>query len=373
MMMPPLPRRQQWLNSSPQTHTTTSMLWGNTGSGSSSSSSSSSDGPDEESTTTSTTGGDAGQNTPDDEDRQNLIIYKSICTFDSDEDFALPSGPDNWPYTKADLNRLDNSDDSKFYQEPRFVTHIDDDAIDALTSFYKQQFTDYLKTKTSSGSKEEKQQEEIDVLDLCSSWISHLPPPSISSSEEEENNNAAMLKYGKVVGVGMNEAELQANKQLTRFITKDLNVVSPPSSSLLEEEFDDETFDFVLNVVSVDYLTSPLEVFQEMFRVLRPGGVALISFSNRCFPTKAVAMWLQADEIDRITIVASYFHYSSKDWTNIEAFDLRPKQETPERPSPMDTLKNPSLGLAWMNAAASVQKNNQGDPMFVVKAIKKNS
>lgn len=38
--------------------------------------------------------------------------------------------------------------------------------------------------------------------------------------------------------------------------------------------------------MSVDYLTKPIEVFQEMHRCLKPGGVAIMSFSNRCFPTK---------------------------------------------------------------------------------------
>jgi len=346
---PILSRRRRRRRNSPQSHTA-SMLWGSTGSGDSGSGGSGSS-PDDTITNSSSIDDDDSSSSP-------TLLFKSICTFDSVEDFALPSGPDNWPYTSADLNRLDNSLDSQFYQQPRFVTHIDDDAIEALSEFYKQQFTEYLMKTTSSSGKE--QDDKIDVLDVCSSWISHLPAPSSSPSSN------TIIKYGQVVGLGMNQEELQANKQLTSFVTKDLN-----DSPTLEEEFQDESFDFVLNVVSVDYLTSPLEVFQEMYRVLKPGGVALISFSNRCFPTKAVAMWLQADEIDRITIVASYFHYSCEEWTNIEAFDLRPKQETPERPSPMETLKDPALGLAWMNAAASVQKNNQGDPMFVVKAVKK--
>eukprot|EP00957_Ditylum_brightwellii_P174633 13297194-Ditylum_brightwellii.AAC.1 len=117
----------------------------------------------------------------------------------------------------------------------------------------------------------------VDVLDLCSSWISHLPNDGVS--------------LGRVVGVGMNEAELKANQQLTEYYTQDLN--KQPDLS----QFDDESFDVVCNVVSVDYLTQPLDIFKEVHRVLRPGGVSLVSFSNRCFPTKAVAMWLQADDI----------------------------------------------------------------------------
>lgn len=266
------------------------------------------------------------------------LAAKSICTFD-EEDFAGKQG--DWPYTAADLNRLDNSDDSVFYYTPRFVTHIDDGAISSLTNFYKNEFASFCKD----------QGETLDVLDLCSSWISHLP-------EAEEG-----VKYGNVVGVGMNERELAANKQLTDFVVQDLN------ENPIMSQFEDNSFDIICNVVSVDYLTKPLEIFQEMHRILRPGGVSLMSFSNRCFPTKAIAMWLQADDIGRLTIVGSYYHYSAQ-WSSIEALDIKELQQTPERPSAGDIMKNPSLGLAWMNAAAAVAKNNQGDPMFVVKGVK---
>ena len=267
---------------------------------------------------------------------QSLIsprTAKSICNFD-ESDFAGKQG--DWPYSAADLNRLDNSDDSELYDTPRFVTHIDDSAISALTQFYQQEFESLNK-------------EPLDVLDLCSSWISHLPSGGI--------------KYGNVVGVGMNEKELASNKQLTNFIVQDLN------KDPLLPQFEDNSFDVICNVVSVDYLTKPLEMFQEMHRILRPGGISLMSFSNRCFPTKAIAMWLQADDIGRLTIVGSYYHYSAK-WTSIEALDLKDMLPTPKRPAAGDIMKNPSLGLAWMNAAAAVAKNNQGDPMFAVKGVK---
>ncbi|KAL7501098.1 hypothetical protein ACHAWT_010849 [Skeletonema menzelii] len=264
---------------------------------------------------------------------KNALYYsKTICTFD-ESDFAGKTG--DWPYTDADLNRLDNSVDSIFYDAPRFVTHIDDAAIAALTAFYKDEFTALDKDK-------------LDILDLCSSWISHLPED---------------VSYGNVVGVGMNAKELEANKQLTNHFVQDLNT-NPDLS-----QFEDNSFDVICNVVSVDYLTKPLEIFQEMHRILRPGGVSLMTFSNRLFATKAVAMWLQADDIGRITIVASYYNYSA-DWESIEALDIKEKQPVPERPSTAEIMKNPSLGLAWMTAAGAVQKNNGGDPMFVVKGVK---
>jgi SAM-dependent methyltransferase len=264
---------------------------------------------------------------------RTILLAKSICTFDS-SDFAGQRG--DWPYTEADLNRIDNSNDSFFYDEPRFVTHIDDKAILLLTDFYREEFSAMA------------ERGPLDILDLCSSWISHLPTD---------------IEYGRVVGVGMNAKELQANKQLTEYMVQDLN--QQPTLS----QFEDDSFDVICNVVSVDYLTKPSEIFQEMHRILRPGGISLMSFSNRCFPSKAVAMWLQADDIGRLTIVASYYHYSA-DWTSIEALDLKEMQATPPRPSAGEVFRNPASLTAWMNTAAAVARNNQGDPMFVVKGVK---
>lgn len=264
------------------------------------------------------------------------LAAKSIYTFDS-TDFAGRQG--DWPYTTADLNRLDNSIDSDFYAEPRFVTHIDDRAIELLTEYYREEFSSMNKKKKKG---------PLHILDLCSSWISHLPSD---------------IQYGRVAGVGMNQKELEANKQLTEFHVQDLN--QQPTLS----QFEDNSFDVICNVVSVDYLTKPQEIFREMNRILRPGGVSLMSFSNRCFPSKAVAMWLQADDIGRLTIVASYYHYAAE-WKSIEALDLKEKQVTPDRPSAGEVFRNPASLTAWMNVAAAVAKNNSGDPMFVVKGVK---
>eukprot|EP00978_Attheya_sp_CCMP212_P034687 scaffold146669_cov47-Attheya_sp.AAC.1 len=266
-----------------------------------------------------------------------------ICTFDA-SDFALPTG--EWPYSKADLNRVDNSDDGFFYDAPRFVTHIDEGAIQRLTDFYKEELTAAaIQKKAKKGD-----ETSLDVLDLCSSWISHFPTDD-------------SIPFGRVIGVGMNEEELAENKQLTEYYAQDLN--KNPQMA----RFKDNSFDVVCNVVSVDYLTSPLEVFQEMHRILRPGGRALISFSNRCFPTKAIAMWLQADDIGRLTIVGSYFHYSAE-WISIEALSTKDAIQTPKRPSVQEIMANPSAAFAWASTAAAVAKSNSGDPMFIVKGTK---
>ena len=276
---------------------------------------------------------------------QSALSYsRQICSFDSD-DFALPTG--EWPYTDADMNRLDNSDDENFYSEPRFVTHIDDYAIQSLTEYYSQEMGEMSRQKKESGLDAEG---KVDVLDLCSSWISHLPSD---------------VNLGRVVGIGMNKQELEANKQLTEHYVQNLNI----NPSL--EQFDDDSFDVVCNVVSVDYLTKTREIFEETHRILRPGGRCLISFSNRCFPSKAVAMWLQADDIDRLTIVASYFHYASGEWDSIEALDIKiPAAETPERPGIGEMFSNPAKGFAWASTASAIAKVKAGDPMFVVKGVK---
>jgi len=239
------------------------------------------------------------------------------------------------------MGRLDSSNDSLFYDAPRLVTHIDDRAIESLTEYYREEMTQFL---TDNSDKK-----KLDILDLCSSWISHYP------TDLED-------KFGLVVGIGMNEEELSKNEQLYVHYCQDLN--KNPNLS----QFEDNSFDFVTNVVSVDYLTRPKEVFEEIHRVLRPGGTALMSFSNRCFASKAVAMWLQADDIGRMTIVGSYFHYSAR-WSRIDALDVKaPRAEAPKRPSMGDVIKNPSAALAWANTMSVVM--NTGDPLFVVKAVK---
>ena len=181
--------------------------------------------------------------------------------------------PDEFPFRAQDFQRFDEGRDSAFYSAPRFVTHIDDGAINALTKYYDE--------KLPRGP-------DVAVLDLCSSWISHLPKD---------------YNVKRVAGLGMNEEELRSNTQLTEYVVQDLN--ENPTLP-----YEDESFDAILNVVSVDYMTKPLELFKEMQRVLRPGGIAIMSFSNRCFPTKAISIWTQTGDPDHVLIVGSYFHYA---------------------------------------------------------------
>jgi len=136
-------------------------------------------------------------------------------------------------YDSALFSRFDEADDEIFYAQPRFVTHIDDHAIQTLTNYYQDYFPLHCP--------------QTAVLDLCSSWISHFP-----------NRD-----YMKVVGLGLNEEELKANQQLTEYRVQNLNTTP-------YLPYDDNTFDIITNTVSVDYLNKPWTVFDEMFRVLKP-------------------------------------------------------------------------------------------------------
>lgn len=165
------------------------------------------------------------------------------------------------------FDKADPSPDAAFYDFPRFVTHIDDCAIASVTQVYGE-------TLPPGGA----------VLDLMSSWVSHLP---------------AGVSYASVVGHGMNAEELAANPRLTRWFVQDLNL--EPSLPL-----DAAAFDAACLCVSVQYLQRPVEVFRDVRRVLRPGAPFVVSFSNRCFPTKAVAIWQAFSGRDQQRLVTAY-------------------------------------------------------------------
>jgi SAM-dependent methyltransferase len=164
--------------------------------------------------------------------------------------------------------KLDPTEDSLFYSFPRFVTHVDDGFIEQLTNLYR----DRLQGNTR-------------ILDLMSSWVSHLPPE---------------MEFSHVEGHGMNQEELGKNKCLNHYILQDLN--SNPKLP-----FNDGEFAAVLNAVSVQYLEYPEAIFSEIYRVLQPGGIAIISFSNRMFYQKEIAAWRDSTEISRIQLVKGYF------------------------------------------------------------------
>lgn len=187
----------------------------------------------------------------------------------------------NQPQFPADyFRKQDESNDDLFYLQPRKVVHIDDSAIRTLTG----QLAALL---PENGA----------ILDLMSSWRSHLPPG---------------MKFRRVAGLGMNAEEMADNPQLSDHLVQNLN-----RSPFLP--YADGEFDAAICTVSVQYLTNPAAVFAEVARVLVPGGRFVVSFSNRCFPTKAVAAWLAASDAQHVALVTRYFE-AAGGWTNITAW-----------------------------------------------------
>ena len=163
--------------------------------------------------------------------------------------------------------KLDSSNDNEFYSVPRFVTHVDEGFIDQLTELYR-----------------ERLQPDTRILDLMSSWVSHLP---------EE------IEFAHVEGHGMNYEELQKNTRLDNYFVQNLN--QNPQIPLKNEDFD-----AVLITVSVQYLQYPEAIFAEIYRILNPGGIVIVSFSNRMFYQKAIAAWRDSTETSRVSLVKQY-------------------------------------------------------------------
>jgi SAM-dependent methyltransferase len=187
-------------------------------------------------------------------------------------------------FPPAAYEREDESPDARFYDVPRRVVHIDDGAIAALGRLY----ADVL----PPGGR---------LLDLMSSWRSHLP---------------AGFRAGEVVGLGLNAEEMADNPQLTRHVVHDVNREA-------RLPFDDATFDGAACAVSIQYATHPVRLFREVARVLRAGAPFVVSFSNRCFPTKAVAVWLAATDAQHVQLVQTYFE-ASGGWTEVSAENRSP-------------------------------------------------
>jgi SAM-dependent methyltransferase len=163
--------------------------------------------------------------------------------------------------------RADPSPDTDFYRMPRLVIHVDEHASAALSQWFGN-------VLPSNG----------DILDLMSAWRSHLP---------------AEAQYNCVIGHGMNVTELAENPALTARIVQDLN--AQPALP-----FTDAAFDAVLISFSMQYLTQPIAVLREVARVLRPGGKFYTAYSNRLFPTKAVAVWQACSDTERAHLIAAY-------------------------------------------------------------------
>jgi len=178
----------------------------------------------------------------------------------------------------------DRTPDVLFYAQPRFVAHIDDAAIEAVTALYR--------THLPPGGR---------ILDLMSSWISHLPTEAA---------------YTAVIGHGLNDRELAANPRLTQRFVQDLN-----ADPILPLEA--ASIDAALICVGIQYLQDPVAVLREVARVLVPGAPVIISFSNRCFPTKAVAIWRALDGDDQGRLIDLYLRHAG--FSAVEAYAVVPE------------------------------------------------
>jgi len=212
----------------------------------------------------------------------------------------------NMEYPESSFYREDESDDSLFYLEPRLLVHIDEPAINELGK--------YLYDQLPAGAT---------ILDLMSSWRSHIP----------EN-----LVTGQVYGLGMNSEEMSDNPQLDQWVVKDIN-----KEPYLP--YEGNSFDAVMVVVSVQYMTDPIGIFKEVNRVLKENGKFHVVYSNRMFPTKATKIWKLLDNIERASLIGSYFA-NSGGWGVPNAVNL----------SPTGNISSDPL------FAVSAQKNEQSKP-----------
>lgn len=189
------------------------------------------------------------------------------------------------------FTRLDEEDDAAFYEPARLVLHIDNHAVAVLTQLYRE-------ILPAGGV----------LLDLMSSWVSHLPKD---------------VEYAEVIGHGMNAEELAANSRLSRWFTQNLNreTVLPLA---------ERSVDAAMVCVSIQYLQQPVAVLREVARVLRPGAPLVISFSNRCFWTKAVAVWRGLDDAGHARLVELYLNHAG--FERIETRRLAPWIEDEQDP-----------------------------------------
>ena len=186
------------------------------------------------------------------------------------------------------FERADDEIDDVFYAQPRMVAHVDEATLSSLTNFYRNFVPAHA-----------------DVLDLMSSWISHLPQE---------------LALSRVAGLGMNAQELAANSQLTEWSVQNLN-----RNPVLP--YADSSFDRAMIVVSIQYLTRPVDVLRSVFRVLKPGGAIAIAMSHRLFPTKAIAAFQGMQRDDKMKLVGYCLQQSG--FTDIEFHDESPPDADP--------------------------------------------
>ena len=178
-------------------------------------------------------------------------------------------------YPEGSFRREDETENSLFYVQPRLVVHVDDLATRAIATYFE-------RVLPQCGV----------ILDLMSSWRSHIPDK---------------LRRKKLVGLGLNAVEMAENPALDQAVVHDINAEP-------KLPFDDGYFDAVVITVSIQYIVKPVDVLADVNRVLKEAGSLHVVYSNRMFPTKAVAIWKTLDDAGRGRLIASYFK-NSRGWT----------------------------------------------------------
>jgi len=194
-------------------------------------------------------------------------IAEMISTNGPGMQIPYPGSPTDF-YPTYPFQRMNDADDSLFYSTPRLVNHLDSTAITKVESIYSKLL--------SSNSR---------ILDLMSSWVSLLP---------------STLENVETTGLGLNEEELKANKQLTDLVVHDLN-----QKPVLP--FKDNEFDAVICTASIEYLIQPIEIMVEVARVAKPGGIFVTTFSDRWFPGKEILPWSEMHPFERLGLVLDYY------------------------------------------------------------------
>ncbi|KAL9032235.1 MAG: hypothetical protein Q9180_006615 [Flavoplaca navasiana] len=291
----------------------------------------------------------------------------------------IPPPPSSIQPPKQPLPRMDETGDSAFYSQPRFVTHIDEGAISRLREYYRWTFWeegqnhDRMDEKGESGGVPQgdvsvgsgKKRGKTRILDLCASWVSHFPAcmekaamaTIQAKTRSEEGVKAEQDGEGRefeVWGLGMNQAELDANPILTHRIIQDLNThphITLPSS--LSSTSPTTPLNATTCVVSIDYLTSPLSILSSLLSLTAPGGSMHLVLSNRCFPTKVAGEWLRLSEMERVELVGRYLWWSG--WVGVEVVDLCEKKE------------EGGEGKGWIGRMLG---GGGGDPLWVVRGVK---
>jgi len=211
--------------------------------------------------------------------RYSLLCYVRSLTTES-------------PFPPNYFQREDEAEDNQFYAYPRLVVHIDDQAIATVSELFRS-----LIPRDSA------------VLDLMSSWRSHWPTGHPRK---------------RLAGLGLNAVEMRENPDLDEYVVHDLN--QDPALP-----FPDDTFDAVVVTVSVQYMTRPIETFQEVNRILKPGGQFIVTFSNRMFFSKAVRIWRQSSDRGRAELVAAYMDYAGN-YEDIRGGFMNPETSPPGDP-----------------------------------------